>query len=361
MINVTTPFLPEQKEYFSYLEKIWNSKWLTNNGPLLNELELQLKMYLGVEHMLFVGNGTLALQIAYKGLQLTGEVITTPFSYVATTSSLAWEGLTPVFADICEDSWNIDPDRIEQLITPNTSAIVATHVFGNPCEVERLQEIATQHNLSLIYDAAHGFGTTWKGKSVFAFGDASTVSFHATKLFHTIEGGGIFAAQPELLRKFHLLRNFGHNGPEQFEGVGINGKNSEFHAAMGLANLPHVGEILERRKEQYLYYLEKLQKLKVQFQVIHPDAGYNYAYFPVVFEHEEMLLKSKEALERNRIFPRRYFYPLLSTLDYVQPAPSTPVAASIAKRILCLPVFHELTEEMIDMIARILLRTQRYG
>ena len=231
MINVTKPFLPEIEEYITYLRGIWDRNWLTNNGPLVNDLELKLKEYLNVKHLLYLGNGTIALQIAIKALGLKGEIITTPFSYVATTSAIVWEGCDPVFADIDKDTFNIDPAKIEQAITDKTTGILATHVFGNPCDIDAIQKIAVKHNLKVIYDAAHCFGTHYKGKSVYNYGDVSTASFHATKLFHTIEGGAVITNNAELLKKMAYMRNFGHETAETFAGVGINGKNSEFHAA----------------------------------------------------------------------------------------------------------------------------------
>ncbi|HMO61137.1 MAG TPA: DegT/DnrJ/EryC1/StrS family aminotransferase [Ferruginibacter sp.] len=357
MIPVTKPFLPPIEEYNKYVKDIWQRNWLTNNGPLVNDLELNLKEYLGVSHLLFTGNGTIAIQIALKALNITGEVITTPFSYVATTSSIVWEGCKPVFADIDPQTLNIDPSKIEAAITKNTQAILATHCFGNPCDVEKIQKIAQQHNLKVIYDAAHCFGTTYKGKSIFEYGDISTTSFHSTKLFHTVEGGAVFTKDKALLRAMALKRNFGHDGTEKFDGVGVNGKNSEFHAAMGLCNLKYINDILAKRKEQCLYYDELLKNLRVQKQQLLDAKGYNYAYYPVVFESEEMLFKSKAELEKKEIYPRRYFYPSLSSLNYVQSVPM-PVSDDIAKRILCLPLYSELTKEEQRVIMRLLLRVQ---
>lgn len=360
MIPVTKPFLPPVEEYESYIKHIWKRQWLTNNGPLVNELELQLKEHLGLKHLLYVTNGTIALQMAIKALGLKGEIITTPFSFVATTSSIVWEGCEPVFVDIDPNSLNIDPSKIEAAITPKTTGILATHVYGNPCDIEAIQNIADKHNLKVIYDAAHCFGTKYKGKSVFEYGDISTTSFHATKLFHTIEGGAVFTKDPELLKKMSFLRNFGHNGPEKFEGIGINGKNSEFHAAMGLCNLKYIRPILHQRYNQSIYYNKKLSNLEVQRQKINPEAGFNYAYYPIVFSSESDALAAKEALELRQIFPRRYFYPSLSSLEYVKKF-STPVSDRIAARILCLPLYHELSMEEQDMVVRILLRTQNYS
>jgi dTDP-4-amino-4,6-dideoxygalactose transaminase len=262
MIPVTKPFLPPLEEYSKLVEDIWQRQWLTNNGPLVNELELKLKDYLNIDHLLFVSNGTIALQLAIKALGLSGEIITTPFSYVATTSSIVWEGCKPIFVDIDEKSLNIDPKKIEQAITQETTAILATHVYGNPCDIDAIDAIAEKHDLKVIYDAAHCFGTTYKNKSIFLYGDISTTSFHATKLFHTTEGGAVFTKDPELLKIMSYMRNFGHDGPEKFQGLGINAKNSEFHAAMGLVNLKHIPAILDKRKELSLYYNKKLENFK---------------------------------------------------------------------------------------------------
>lgn len=357
MINVTKPFLPPIEEYNEIVKSIWDRNWLTNNGPVLNELELKLKQYLDIPHLLFVGNGTIALQIAIKALNLQGEIITTPFSYVATTSSIVWENCQPVFVDIEKSSLNINADLIEEKITKKTTAILATHVYGNPCEVEKIRAIADKHNLKVIYDAAHCFGTKYKGRSIFEYGDISTASFHATKLFHTIEGGAVTTPKPELLKKMAHLRNFGHDGPAQFSGVGVNGKNSEFHAAMGVVNIKYVDKILEHRKESYLWYLKKLENLKVSFIEINENAEFNYSYFPIIFPNEEQLLKSIKELQQQYVFPRRYFYPTLNKLPYVK-GEKCAIAEKVSTRVLCLPLYYGITKESISMIARILLRVQ---
>ncbi|MFT5943244.1 MAG: dTDP-4-amino-4,6-dideoxygalactose transaminase [Sediminicola sp.] len=357
MIPVTKPFIPPIEEYQELLAGIWKRNWLTNNGPLVNDLELKLKKYLGLKHLLYLGNGTIAIQIALKALGVTKKVITTPFSYVATTSSLVWEGCTPIFADIDPDTLNIDPAKIEAMVDQDTEAILATHCFGNPCDIDAIGGIAKKYNLKVIYDAAHCFGTMYKGKSVFSYGDVTTTSFHATKLYHTVEGGAVFTQDPEVLKTMAYMRNFGHDGPESFFGVGINGKNSEFHAAMGVVNLNYIKAILANRKTQSMLYDQWLVGLKVQKQHITKRAVFNYAYYPVVFETEEILLKMKTALEKHEIFPRRYFFPSLSSLNYLQ-AGETPIADSIVSRILCLPLYHDLSEVEQELIARIMLRTQ---
>jgi dTDP-4-amino-4,6-dideoxygalactose transaminase len=357
MINVTKPFLPNIDDYVGYIKGIWERNWLTNNGPLVNDLELKLKEFLGVQHMLYLNNGTIAIQIAIKALELKGEIITTPFSYVATTSSIVWEGCTPVFADIHPLTLNIDPAKIEACITERTTAIVATHVYGNPCDVEAIQAIANRHNLKVIYDAAHAFGVSYKGRSIFEWGDVATTSFHATKLFHTVEGGAVFSTQPELIRKMSTLRNFGHLGPETFSDCGINGKNSEFHAAMGLANLKYIEGIMASRKEQAAMYDQALLTFKVTRPQILDQANWNYSYYPIIFGSEAQLLNSVKELNDNWIYPRRYFYPSLSALPYVNPQ-ATPISDDISKRVLCLPMYHSLKVEEIDFIARLLLRVQ---
>lgn len=357
MINVTKPYLPPKSVFDRYVEGIWQRNWLTNNGPLVNELELKLKDHLQLSHLLFVTNGTIALQLAIKALDLKGEIITTPFSYVATTSSIVWEGCEPVFVDINPYTYNLDSSKIEEAITNKTKAILATHVFGNPCEVEAIEKIASKHNLKVIYDNAHGFGVVHQGKSLYAFGDISTGSFHATKLFHTVEGGAVVTSNPELLKKMAFMRNFGHNGPEDFATVGINGKNSEFHAAMGLAILPNIQNILAERARLVHHYRQQLAGLRITYQQQAPHTQPNYSYFPILFPSEGALLKAEKMLHDNWIYPRRYFYPSLSRLNYVNTQP-VPVTDDISKRILCLPLYVGLSLEEVDFIARILLRAQ---
>ncbi|PST83261.1 aminotransferase DegT [Pedobacter yulinensis] len=359
MIPVTKPFLPDLQAYHAYVGSIWERQWLTNNGPLVNELELKLKAYLGINHLLFVSSGTIALQMAIRALGLTGEIITTPFSFVATTNSIIWEGCKPVFTDIDPETFNIDPLKIEAAITPQTSAILATHVYGNPCDIAAIQEIAHRHQLKVIYDAAHCFGTKYKGRSVFAYGDISITSFHATKLFHSTEGGAVFTADPELLRKLSLLRNFGHNGAEDFAGLGINGKNSEFHAAMGLCVLKSIDDILDKRRLLSFYYWRKLNGLPLKYPKLNNDLDYNYAYFPVLFDSQELMLKCLRALENEKIYCRRYFFPALHTLSHTGSGP-LPVCESVARRILCLPLYHTLTSSDLDLITRIIFRVRNY-
>lgn len=359
MIPVTKPFLPPVEEYESYVRDIWQRQWLTNNGPLVNEFELKLKQYLDVPHLLFVSNGTIALQLAIRALELKGEIITTPFSFIATTSSAMWENCKPVFVDIDPGTLNIDAGKIEEAISPATSAILATHVFGNPCDILAIDEIAKKHNLRVIYDAAHCFGTKYMGKSVFSYGDISTTSFHATKVFHTIEGGAVFTQDPALLKKMAYMRNFGFDGPENFACIGINAKNSEFHAAMGLANLKYADEILAKRKELYLYYVEHLEGLDKQLQVLHKNTAHNHSYFPILLPSEEQIKKIELYLNANLIYPRRYFFPSLHTLNFVDKY-DCPVSLCVSKRVMCLPMHHKLTTEEVNFVIRILYRAQNY-
>jgi dTDP-4-amino-4,6-dideoxygalactose transaminase len=332
------------------LHDIWKRNWLTNNGPLVQQLEKELVDYLNINHLSLVGNGTIALQIAMRVLGLKGEIITTPFSYVATTSSIVWENCTPVFVDIDPETFNLDPNKIEDAITPKTSGIVATHVYGNPCDIESIQIIADQHNLKVIYDAAHCFGTRYKDQSVYNYGDISATSFHATKLYHTVEGGAIITDDPEIKRRVNLARNFGHDGPNNFTGIGINGKNSELHAAMGLVNLRYIDDVLQQRKSLSNEYDRHLKDIAVQKPVIQSHSKYNYCYYPLLFESEKKVEQIKNKLSKNSIQTRRYFYPLLSSLDYVDGGRKTPVAERISKRILCLPLYHSLKSHEVENI-----------
>ncbi|MCL8536470.1 DegT/DnrJ/EryC1/StrS family aminotransferase [Chryseobacterium gallinarum] len=358
MIPVTKPFLPPKEEYDLYLEGIWKRNWLTNMGPLASQLEMELKSHLKLPHLLFVTNGTVAIQMAIKALEITGEIITTPFSFIATTSTIVWEGCTPVFVDIDPKSLCIDPKKIEEAITENTQAILATHVYGNPCDVNAIEAIAKKHNLKVIYDAAHAFGVELNGKSIFEYGDISTCSLHATKLYHTIEGGLLATKDPDLLKRLASIRNFGISGYDSFSDLGINGKNSEFHAAMGLANLKYINQIHEKRKALSDLYDEKLKTLKAVKPLWHSKATENYPYYPIVLESEELLLKLKKEMDSQEIFTRRYFYPsLASALPYL-PKLELPITEDISKRSLCLPFYYDLTFEEVEFIARLMLRIQ---
>lgn len=352
MINVTKPYLPDRAVLDAYIDRIYDTCWLTNNGPLVKELTERLKEHLGVEHLLLVSNGTLALQIAYRALEIKGAALTTPFSFVATTSSLVWEGITPKFVDIDTETFCMNPDLIEEAITPDVSAIVPVHVFGNACEVERIDAISKQHRLKVIYDAAHAFGIQYKDKSILNYGDASTLSFHATKLFHTIEGGAIIFKERETLERAKLLINFGITGPESIIGLGINTKMNEFQAAMGLAVLESINHITETRKKVWRYYQETL-KNRFQLQKWNPYATNNYGYFPVLFQTEEALVKTQKLLNKNQINPRRYFFPSLDTLPYIHNQKCT-TSETISKRILCLPIYSEIKKDEIDIIISLL-------
>lgn len=358
MIPVTKPFLPLKKDYDLLIEGVWKRQWLTNNGPLLRDLEIKLSKHLCVDNLLFVSNGTIALQLAIKALGLKGEIITTPFTYVATTSSIVWEGCIPVYVDIDKNSLNIDSSKIEAAITENTTAIIATHVYGNPCDVEAIKKIADKYNLKVIYDAAHSFGVKVDGKSIFEYGDVSTCSTHATKLFHTTEGGFVVTKDLNLFKKMDYMRNFGHDGPEKYHGLGINGKNSEFHAAMGLANLKHITAIHDQRKKLTERYHLMLKKFNGIIPLWHKKSVSNYAYYPIIFKSEETLLKCIDALKTNEIFGRRYFYPSLATsLPYVKTI-YLKNTDNISKRIFCLPLFHNLNIDDVDLICSILLNNQ---
>lgn len=353
-INVTKAFLPPREEFDSYLNTIWENHWLTNNGPLVRELEKKLSSYLGIKHLLFVNNGTVALQIAIKGLDLKGEIITTPYSYCATTTSILWENAKPVFVDIQTSDFNINPDKIEAAITENTSAILATHVYGNPCHLEKIEEVAKKHGLKVIYDAAHAFGVKVNNRSLLSYGDISTCSFHATKLFHTIEGGLITCGSEELYKKLSLYRSFGHINDDYFS-IGINGKNSEFHAAMGLCNLKYVPKLIAERKKLSDLYSKSLFGLNIlRPQSLRADLEYNYAYYAIILPNEKSNLTVIEALQAQNIFPRRYFYPSLNTVPYTQGSNSCMVSEDIATRALALPFYAGLEEKIVLQVCQII-------
>ncbi|MDB5162025.1 MAG: aminotransferase DegT [Candidatus Saccharibacteria bacterium] len=355
-IYVTRTYLPPKDEFQRYLDEIWERDQLTNQGPLLNKLESRIKEYLGVNDFQFVTNGTLALQIAIEALEVSdGEIITTPFSYVATTSSILWQRATPVFVDISLDTLCIDVNKIEAAITSKTTAILAVHVFGNPCDVEEIQKIATKHSLKVIYDGAHAFGVQYKGQSLFNYGDISITSFHATKIFHTIEGGGIFTKDDEVSKKVDLIKRFGHNYDDHIM-LGINAKASEFQAAMGLTNLEHLAEIAEQRKDIFDGYDKQLND-EVETIIFNKDATQNYSYYPIIFKSEEKLVKAKNLLTENNIFPRRYFYPSLNTISYLEGA-SCPVSEDISTRVLCLPLYAGLSNEDVTRIADLVNQSQ---
>ncbi len=352
MINVTKTFLPPIDEYVKYLEKIWETNWVTNQGPLSEDLESTLKDFLNVNNLLLVSNGTIALQLAIKALALKGEIITTPYSYVATTNSILWENCTPVFCDIENKTFCIDADLIESKITENTSAIMATHVYGFPCNVEKIKSIADKHTLKIIYDGAHAFGVKYKNESLLNFGDISAVSFHATKLFHTIEGGAVICKDEKISEKIFLYRAFGHLDDEYYS-VGINGRTSEFNAAMGLCNLPRVNDFILERKNINQLYRDCLNESGLEIPLVPEGLEYNYSYFPVFFNTESQMLELKNILFKNGINARRYFYPSLNKLPYLN-TESCPVSERTASRVLCLPVFNGMSADEILFISEII-------
>lgn len=354
MINVTKTILPPFKVYNRYLKEIWKTNWVTNNGRYVQELEDKLDEYLGINNLLAVANGTLALQLAFKALNLKGEVITTPFTFAATTNSLIWEGLNPVFADIDPKTFNIDPKDVEKKITKNTTAILAVHVYGNPCDVESLEKIAKKHNLKLIFDAAHAFGVEYKNKPILRFGDISILSFHATKTFHTIEGGAIIVRNNEIFNKLKLLRNFGIKSEEEVLLPGINAKMNEFQAIMGLANIPYIDRSRLKRKIIYDYYVEKLKIYKgLRFQEIN-SSKYNYSYMPVIFKNKFVRNKIYNVLIKNGIKPRKYFFPLTSDFKFISSNMNLPIAKEIADRVLCLPIYENLKRTEIKKIIKVI-------
>lgn len=356
MINVTKTYLPPFEEYAAILKRAWDKAWITNNGELVLELEQKLKEYLGVTNLLFTNNGTVVLQMALKALNITKEVITTPFSYVATTNAILWEGCQPVFVDIDPVTFCIDADKIEPAITENTQAILATHVYGIPCNVEKIAAIAAKHHLKVIYDGAHAFGCMYKGKSLLSYGDISTCSFHATKLFHTVEGGCIIANNKQIDKQLMLYRQFGHVYDE-YISMGINGKNSEFHAAMGLAVLPKIAAIIDARKRIFEIYEELLMPEVTRMNYVADKFEYNYSYFPVLFISQELLLNVQEELMQNEISTRRYFWPSLNTLSFLKQYIVCPVSEDISSRILCLPLYPELKKAEIIKICGLINNT----
>ncbi|KPZ09268.1 DegT/DnrJ/EryC1/StrS family aminotransferase [Pseudomonas syringae group genomosp. 3] len=356
MINVTKTYLGDIEQFKRYVEGIYARGWLTNHGPLAEELTERLKDYLGVRHIILTNNGTLALQVAYRALGLSGSAVTTPFSFVATSSSLKWEGIRPIFADIDPATWNISPQHIKNSIAEDTSAIVATHVFGNPCAVEAIEQIAREHTLKVVYDGAHAFGVRHARQSVLNHGDISTLSFHATKLFHTIEGGAIITDDDELARRAHLLCNFGISGVDRIDGIGINAKLNEFSAAMGLCILDNIGNILEERAEIAHRYTSSLKDY-LDLQQPETDSQLNNSYYPVALRDEQQLLQVRSALNLRQINPRRYFYPSLDTLEYLQPQPAQPVSRALSERVLCLPIYPGLQKADQALVIRTLIET----
>lgn len=356
MIPVTRTFLPSLQDYQTLLQRIWETGQLTNNGPLVHELAEALRNCLQIDNIEIVSNGTLALQLAIKALDLKGEIITTPYSYVATTNAILWEGCEPVFVDIEPRSFCIDPDLIEAAITDKTSAILATHVYGYPCNVERIQSIADRYGLKVIYDAAHAFGVKVNGHSVLEYGDCSTLSFHATKLFHTGEGGGVICRNAEISRRVFLMKKFGHIGEDEYLDVGINAKMSELHAALGLCMLPKLTEIIAYRKVCSGWYDEQLHNCNLQKPLPPDGLEYNHAYYPVIFPSHKVMIRVRQALLDNGIGPRRYFHPSLNTLPFLKPKMKLicSVSEDISSRVFCLPLFVGLQRRDVEVICNII-------
>lgn len=352
MINVTKTYLPDQEKYKKYIDEIYENGWITNYGPMVQKLEKRLADYLGVKNIVLVSNGTVALEIAYRTLDIKDYVITTPFSFVATTSSLVTNGIHPIFSDINPNTLNIDPKNIKNAITKNTTAIVPVHVFGNGCDVEEIELIAKENNLKVIYDAAHAFDVKYKNKSILNYGNISTLSFHATKLFHTIEGGALIINDDSLVEKARRLINFGIANAESIPTLGTNAKMNEFEAVMGLCMLDEIEYIKEKRKKLYEIYQSELNGI-VRIQEQNMNSTLNYSYFPVILTDEEETLKIQKALNNAKIFPRRYFYPSLDTLDYIEPKQYMKNSRDISKRILCLPLYPELNENQQKEIINI--------
>ena len=345
MITATKPFSPPLEMYQDAVNQIFKNNWFTNHGPFVTELENDLAHYFNVPYLVLVTNGTVALQIAIKALELSGEIITTPYSYVATTSAIVWENCIPRFADITPKTLNIDPEKIKEKITDKTSAILATNVYGFPCDFDEIDRIAKKNNLKVIYDNAHGFSSKVKGIDTMNFGDISTISFHATKLYHSVEGGAIACQTKEVYDKLMLLRNFGHTSPTTFGGVGINAKMNELCAAMGKINLSMIEPILSKRKNQWDFYKNLIVDSNISsLNYKMDDVVFNKAYFPVFFENETILIKVLKHLELNNISLRRYFYPSLNLLEYVNSTDKCMVSEAISKKVLCLPLYDSLTE-----------------
>jgi dTDP-4-amino-4,6-dideoxygalactose transaminase len=349
MIPVTKTYFPPIEKYHAQLERIWSKGWLTNRGDLVKELESRIEHSLQCSPLLIMNNGTIPIQIALKLLAKGGEVITTPFSYVATTSSILWEGCIPVFADIDENSLTIDVEEIKKKITDKTTCILATHVFGNPCDIEGIEQLAQQHNLSVIYDAAHCFGVNYKGQSVFNFGDVSTCSFHATKVFHTAEGGAFFTKNESIMTSAFQSHNFGHLSATDFALIGINAKISELQAAMGLTMLDEMQAVFQARKKVVEYYNDHLNFSKMKTLALRAGTEWNFSYYPIILESELILEKVLAKLAEVNVFPRRYFYPSLNKLPYIQNQ-SCPVSESVSTRVLCLPLYAGLKNEELQKI-----------
>ena len=354
-IFVTKPSLASINEYSSILESIWENGILTHNGPVVQNFEKKVAEQLNLPNMVAVSNGTIALQMAIKALGIKGEIITSPFSWIATVSAIMWENCTPVFADIDPETLNIDPKQIEKKITDKTVAIMPVHVFGNPCDVNEIDIIAKKYNLKVIYDAAHSVGSEYNNKSLLEAGDISATSFHATKILNTAEGGGLVSQDNELFEKFKRLRFFGFNDQKDIVEEGFNGKMTEIHAALGIANLKYFNQVLNDRREKHNYYLKKLSVCNsLKFQKVNYNES-NCSYFSVIFESEEVLLKINKILEENLIFARRYFYPSLNTYNNILPKTDSPISEDISRRILCLPLYFDLKQKKLEEIINLIL------
>lgn len=350
-IFVTMPSLAPLEEYFELLKGVWERGILTHNGPLVQQFESELSNKLGLTNFVAVSNGTIAIQMAIKALKLKGEIITTSFTWIATVSAIKWEGCTPVFCDIDPDTLNIDPSKIEALITDQTIAIMPVHVFGNPCDVDSIEAIAKKYKLKVIYDGAHAIGSTYKGNSLLEYGDITATSLHATKLLNTAEGGGCITKDHELHEKLKRIRFFGHNNSKDIVEDGFNGKMTEVHAALGIANLKYFDQVLIDRKRKYLLYQELLKGCDfIRFQVTNTGES-NYSYFPVIFKSKALLLESEARMNKKNIFPRRYFYPSVNTFKKIVDYQPTPFSEDISERILCLPLYWTLTVENVKFIA----------
>lgn len=365
ILTVTSPLLPDLSDFNDYLAQIWKNKWITNNGPLHIELEQKLCEYLKIPYISLFTNGTLPLITALQALRITGEVITTPYSFVATTHALWWNNITPVFVDVDPKTGNIDPDKIEAAITPRTSAIMPVHVYGNPCDTRRIQEIADVYGLKVIYDAAHAFGVEIDGKSILTEGDLSTLSFHATKVYNTIEGGAMVMSDESTKKRIDNLKNFGITDETHVIAPGINSKMDEIRAAYGLLNLKQIDKAIAHRHNVILRYREALRKVKgISFFDDFPGVKHNYAYFPIFVNEEEygmnrdtLYFKMKE----QNVWGRRYFYPLISTFtpyrgfDSAKPE-HLPNATRMAEQVICLPLHHQLTENDVERILKLIVK-----
>ena len=361
-ILVTRSSMPSMEEYIEEIRSIWDSHWLTNMGEKHKALQAELQKYMGVPEVELLTNGHMALELSLQAMNLQGEVITTPFTFASTTHAIVRNGLEPVFCDIDPETYTMDVTQIERLITDRTCAILPVHVYGNVCNIEEIERIAHKYGLKVLYDAAHTFGETYKGQGIGNFGDASCFSFHATKVFNTIEGGAVCYRDPDMGRRLYELKNFGIHGPEEVDAVGANAKMNEFCAAMGLCNLRHVDEEIAKRRavvERYREHLEGVDGLRLNAQ--QPEVRSNYAYFPVVFD-ENLFGASRnevmDALAQNGIGARKYFYPLTNTFECFHgkyDVDATPVALHVAKRVLTLPLYADLSMEDVDRICKIVL------